>query len=102
MALKAQAQCRMTLETLAALKNPPVVFAKQANINNGGQPQVNNAPSPVAPARAGAHAERSSTEKTELLEQQHGERLDTGEASTAGRTDPHMAAVGAVHRPQDG
>lgn len=43
MALKAQNQCRMTLETLATVKNPPVVFARQANINNGGQQQVNNA-----------------------------------------------------------
>ena len=40
MAMKAQNQCRMTLETLATIKNPPVVFAKQANINNGGQQQV--------------------------------------------------------------
>ncbi len=49
MALKAQNQCRMTLETLAAIKNPPVVFARQANINNGGQQQVNNGvPAPVA------------------------------------------------------
>jgi hypothetical protein len=37
LALKAQGQCRATLETLAAIKNPPVVFARQANINNGGQ-----------------------------------------------------------------
>ena len=36
MALKAQGQCRTTIETLATLKNPPVIFAKQANINNGG------------------------------------------------------------------
>jgi len=42
MAMKAQNQCRMTLETLAAIKNPPVVYARQANINNGGQQQVNN------------------------------------------------------------
>lgn len=42
LALKAQAQCRATLETLAAIKNPPVVFARQANINHGGQQQVNN------------------------------------------------------------
>jgi hypothetical protein len=41
-ALKAQSQCRATLETLAAIKNPPVVFARQANIANGPQ-QVNNA-----------------------------------------------------------
>jgi len=43
MALKAQNQCRMTLETLAALKNPRVVVAQQTNIANGPQ-QVNNGP----------------------------------------------------------
>lgn len=43
LALKAQSQCRATLQTLAEIKNPPVV-AKQANIaenlqvNNGGEP----------------------------------------------------------------
>ena len=42
LALKAQSQCRATLETLAAIKNPPIVYAKQANISNGPQ-QVNNA-----------------------------------------------------------
>jgi hypothetical protein len=47
LALRAQGQCRATLETLAAIKNPPVVFARQANINNGGQQQVNNAPAPT-------------------------------------------------------
>ena len=41
MALKAQNQCRMTLETLAAVKNPPLVIARQANISGGPQ-QVNN------------------------------------------------------------
>jgi hypothetical protein len=46
LALKAQGQCRATLETLAAIKNPPVVFARQANINNGGQQQVNNGTAP--------------------------------------------------------
>ena len=41
LALKAQSQCRATLETLATIKNPPVIYAKQANIANGPQ-QVNN------------------------------------------------------------
>ena len=50
MAMKAQNQCRMTLETLGNIKNPPAVFAKQANINNGGQQQVNNGVAPHAPA----------------------------------------------------
>lgn len=48
LALKAQTQCRATVETLAAIKNPPTVFARQANIANGPQ-QVNNA---LAPSRA--------------------------------------------------
>lgn len=44
--LKAQAQCRATLEALAEVKNPrPVAFVKQANIAQGPQ-QVNNGPSP--------------------------------------------------------
>lgn len=37
MALKAQNQCRMTLETLATIENPPVVFARQANVTTGPQ-----------------------------------------------------------------
>ena len=40
-ALKAQAQCRATVETLAEIKNPPTLFARQANIAHGPQ-QVNN------------------------------------------------------------
>ncbi len=45
LALKAQAQCRATLETLAKIKNPPTLFAQQANIAHGPQ-QVNNNPPP--------------------------------------------------------
>lgn len=42
LALKAQSQCRATLETLAEIKNPhPVAFVQQANIAHGPQ-QVNN------------------------------------------------------------
>lgn len=43
LALKAQAQCRSTLEALAEIKNPrPVQFVKQANMTTGPQ-QINNA-----------------------------------------------------------
>ena len=41
LALKAQNQCRATLETLTRLKNPPVVVGQQTNIANGPL-QVNN------------------------------------------------------------
>jgi hypothetical protein len=52
LALKAQSNCRATAEALAAIQNPPAVFARQANFSNGPQ-QINNgtpAPSPVARA----------------------------------------------------
>ena len=98
MALKAQNQCSMTLETLATIKNPPVVFARQANIANGPQ-QVINGVSRDVRTDAGAHATNSSTEKTELLEMSDGQGLDTGAAGTAGQADPHLETVGAVHRP---
>jgi hypothetical protein len=57
LALKAQGQCRATLETLAAIKNPqPVAFVRQANIAHGPQ-QVNNSGAedrraPESPANA--------------------------------------------------
>ena len=104
MAMKAQNQCRMTLETLATIKNPPVVFAKQANINNGGQQQVNNSTVPQsansakAHANAHAHAANSQAAPTELLEATDVQRLDTGAASAAGGTDQVLAPVGAVNR----
>lgn len=99
MALKAQNQCRMTLETLATIKNPPVVFARQANINNGGQQQVNNGTGPTATnRRTSAPAEKRVDAQTELLEASDGERLDTGATGTASGADPQMETVGAVHR----
>jgi hypothetical protein len=51
LALKAQSQCRSTFDALATMKNPPAVFARQANIAHGPQ-QVNNAAAPIA-SRAG-------------------------------------------------
>jgi len=100
MALKAQAQCRMTLETLATIKNPPVVIARQANINNGGQQQVNNGAHGDAPGLP-VHAENFAIQQTELLEATDGQRLDIRATSTASGIDPHMETVGAIHRPAD-
>jgi hypothetical protein len=52
-ALKAQSQCRTTVESLAVIQQGPAIFAKQANVNRGGQQQVNNGvPAPNAPAAA--------------------------------------------------
>ena len=90
MALRAQAQCRATLQTLAEIKNPPIVYARQANIANGPQ-QVNNG----APAlRAG----EKPIAQTELLEAKHGERLDLGAASAAGRIDRPLETLGEIDR----
>lgn len=110
LALKAQSQCRATLETLAAIKNPPVVFARQANINNGGQQQVNNGTVPQSAEVSGARAFSgapgpagiSESPKGELLEASDGQWLDTRTAGTAGGADPHLATVGTVNRPANG
>lgn len=48
LALKAQGQCRTTVETLAQMKNSPI-FARQANIANGPQQVNNGTPSRVRP-----------------------------------------------------
>jgi hypothetical protein len=76
--LKAQSQCRATLETLAQIKNPPVVIARQANIAQGPQ-QVNNEMMPSGRACAGAGENEKPQNK--LLEAQNAERLDFGTAS---------------------
>ena len=107
MALKAQSQCRATLETLAAIKNPPVVFARQANINNGGQQQVNNGPAPVfglpkAEGPAQAHAGETESPRCELLEVSNGQGMDTGATGAAGGADSHLAPVGSVNRSAHG
>jgi hypothetical protein len=96
LALRAQNQSRSTAETLATIKNPPVVFARQANINNGGQQQVNNG----AAGPALAPAEESKTQQTKLLEETtHVERLDAGAPSAPGKAHQDLEAVGVVHRP---
>ena len=90
-ALRSQSQCRATLETLAAIKNPPVVFAKQANINQGnGNQQVNNG----TPAPA-THAGKNINQQNELLEVQHGsETVDTRTTGATIGKNPAMATVG--------
>lgn len=99
LALKAQSQSRATVETLAAIKNPPTVFARQANINNGGQQQVNNGGHSAHDARAGAR--ESEIEPSKLLEAADGEWLDSGAKGKASAAHSRMETVGALKRPQD-
>ncbi len=90
MALRAQSQCRATLETLSNIKHPPVVYAKQANITTGPQ-QINN-------GTAAPRARESDSEQTQLLEASNDQRLDTGEASPTSQGDKALEAVGKVNR----
>lgn len=53
LALKAQSQCRATIERLAAMTNPPVVIARRANISNGPQ-QINHGQPPRGEKKAPA------------------------------------------------
>ena len=92
LAMRAQSQCRSTLETLAAIKNPPVLIAKQANIAAMQQVNNNGIPAQGDPSRT----RESETRQTELLEHHHGDWLDTGTASTASGPDPEVETLGTV------
>lgn len=90
LALKAQSQCRATLETLAVIKNPPMVFTKQMNVANGPQ-QVNNGPRTL---------EKQSTPNELLEDLNHGRTpLDTRTAPATSREDSRLEPVEAINRP---
>jgi hypothetical protein len=99
LALKAQAQCRATLEALAEIKNPrPVSFVRQSNVTTGPQ-QVNNTfAGGSEPAGMPAGGGNSEPVPSKLLEADHGQRMDIRAQGAASRNDPHLEAVGAVHR----
>ena len=88
LALKAQNQSRATLETLASMRTPPVVYAKQANINHGNQ-QVNNGVS-ITPSSD----EKIINPHNELLKEAGYERMDTGAATAAIVKNSAMETVG--------
>lgn len=90
LALRAQGQCRATLETLALIKNPrALTFVRQQNVA-GGHQQVNN--------RSRARAGKSEKGRTKILEAKHVERLDTGAAPAAERLDSDLVPLGKGHR----
>ena len=92
MAMKAQNQCRMTLETLSNIKNPPIVYARQANITNGPQ-QVNNN------ATSHAHAEENKIPPSKVLEESNEQRMDTRTQSQASGGNPKVEAMATGNRP---
>jgi len=92
LALKAQSQCRATLETLSEVKNPAMVYAKQANIAQN--QQVNNG----IPAR---------TRETEIGQSKQSgadsELLPDARASEAeSRIDTPLETVGEIDRAKVG
>jgi hypothetical protein len=89
MALKAQNQCRMTLETLSNIKNPPVIYAKQANIANGPQ-QVNNT--------LHAHAGENKNQRSKVLDQGHEQRMESPAQGKASQGNSELATVDTGHR----
>jgi len=91
MALRAQSQCRATLETLATIRNPPVIYAKQANISHGHQ-QVNNCASAPSPAR------KNENEQTQLSGENDELLPDARAPGKASRVDPALEAVGEIYR----
>lgn len=88
-ALRAQSQCRAALETLATIKNPPVIIAKQANVANGPQ-QVNNH----------ARADQSAFAPSKLSEEADELRPNRSTPAIAPPTDLPLATLGTLHRPE--
>ena len=86
LAFKAQSQCRATLQALSDVKNPSVVYAKQANISSGHQ-QINNG---ISDPRT----QELKNISNELLEHTHGERLDSRTKSEAVTGNTGMEALG--------
>ena len=101
LALKAQGQCRSTLETLAEVKYPKAAatFIRQANI--AGQQQVNNGQAPDATSTLARAHEKTINPTNELLSDQTNAPLDTAGPGAASRLDSRLEAVGAVDRTED-
>ena len=94
LAMRAQSQCRATLQTLGELKNPrQVAFVKQANITHGHQ-QVNNSETYMHPRTGDFSANKLSGEGNELLP-------DTRASSFERNAHQEMETLGAIHRPQN-
>jgi len=91
LALRAQSQCRATLETLGAIKNPPVVIARQANVTSGPQQVNNNITAPP-------HARENKIEQSKLSGERHELCQDTRAPSFESRADPPLETVGEVNR----
>lgn len=100
LALKAQSQSRCTLEAISKIKNPPnATFVKQANITQGNQ-QVNNYgnQTPQTGDATPPRAQETANMPNELLEAQHGERLDFGPETAPSSVNSQMETLAEVDR----
>jgi hypothetical protein len=94
LAMRAQGQCRATLQTLGELKNPrQVAFVKQANIANGHQ-QVNNSDTYIHTHTGDFSTDKLSGEGDELLPNARASSIESS-------TYKKMETLGAIHRPQN-
>ena len=93
LALKAQSQSRSTFETLAAIKNPTMVFAQQANIAHGPQ-QVNNGTAPPI-----SRTPETQSTPNELSGGSHELLADARASQATGGANPCLEPVEALHRP---
>ncbi len=91
MALRAQSQCRATIETLATIKNPPIVYARQANVTTGPQ-QINNGM--ATPARA----RENEIEQTQLSGGNHELLPDARTSGIESQANPTLEALGEINR----
>ena len=89
LALRAQSQCRATLETLATIKNPPVIYAKQVNQTTGPQ-QINNGATAISRKR------EIETEQSKLSGGSHELLADTRASGTTGGIDTTLETVGTL------
>ena len=89
LAFKAQNQARMTLESLSNIKNPPVLYVKQANISHGPQ-QVNNG------TASASQAKEMENSPNKLLDSSIDKPLDPRTPEPAVNSDKAMAPVGAI------
>jgi hypothetical protein len=95
MALKAQAQCRATLEALAEVKNPRhPTYVQQQNVAQ--QQVVSN-----SLAVACGHEKIGSTANKLITDSSHA-TLDSGGARATSRADTCVAAVASCHGAGDG
>ncbi len=104
LALKAQGQCRATLETLAIIKNPqPYIQNNKAEYQQVNNELTSSGKNNDFNQISQSHARENSKITNGLLEDKIHEQkwLDAGKAETASKSDKGLEALGAKHRSKD-